>query len=92
MQDIASWRLSSAEARAAGSLGDRPLVVLSAGNIAAPPEFLEEWTGAQSDLARLSTRGRQVTVGGGASDLLYDAPDAIAEALRQVLAQVRTLH
>ena len=66
MQDIASWRLSSAEARAAGSLGGRPLLVLSAGNIAAPPEFLEAWTNAQSDLARLSTRGRQIAVGGGA--------------------------
>src|SRR5262249_25953496 len=92
MQDIASWRLSSAEARLAGSLGDRPLVVLSAGNISAPPEFLKEWTSARSYLARLSTRGTEVTVGGGASDLLYDAPDAIAEALRQVLAEVRTLN
>jgi hypothetical protein len=92
MQDIASWRLSSAEAQASGSLGDRPLVVLSAGNIAAPPAFLKEWTGAQSDLARLSTRGRQVVVGGGASDLLYDAPDAIVEAARQVVAEARTIH
>jgi pimeloyl-ACP methyl ester carboxylesterase len=92
MQDVASWRLSSAEARVAGNLGDRPLVVLSAGNIAAPPELLEQWTSAQSELARLSTRGRQVTVGGGASDLLYDSPDAIAEAVRQVLAEVRALH
>jgi Alpha/beta hydrolase family len=92
MQDIASWRLSSAEGREAGNLGNRPLVVLSAGNIAAPPEFLEEWTSAQSNLARLSTRGRQVTVGGGVSDLLYDAPDAIADTLRQVLAEVRSLH
>ena len=92
MQDIASWRLSSAEARAGGNLGDRPLVVVSAGNIAAPPEFLQDWTSAQSDLARLSTRGRRVTVGGDASDLLYDAPDAITEALRQIIAEVRTPH
>ena len=92
MQDIASWRLSSADVRAAGSLGGRPLVVLGAGSIAAPPEFLEEWTRVQSDLAGLSTRGRQVTVGGGAGDLLYEAPDAIVEAVRQVLAEVRTLH
>lgn len=92
MQDIASWRLSSAEARAAGSLGDRPVLVLSAGNIAAPPEFLEAWTNAQSDLARLSTRGRQIAVGGGASDLLHDAPDAIVEAVRQVVAEVRVLN
>ncbi len=92
MQDIASWRLSSAEAREAGNLGDRPLVVLSAGDVAAPPELLENWTSAQADLARLSTRGRQVTVDGVASDLLYDAPDAIAEAVRRVLAEVRALH
>jgi hypothetical protein len=92
MQDIASWRLSSAEARAAGGLGGLPLLVLSAGNIAAPPEFLEAWTNAQSDLARLSTRGRQIAVGGGASDLLYDAPDAIVEAVRHVVAEVRLIN
>ena len=92
MQDIASWRLSSAEARAAGSLGDRPLRVLSAGKITAPPEFLEAWTSVQSDLARLSTRGRQIAVAGGASDLLHDAPDAIVEAVRQVLAEVRVIN
>ena len=78
--------------RAAGSLGDRPVLVLSAGNIAAPSDFLEAWTNAQSDLARLSTRGRQIAVGGGASDLLHDAPDAIIEAVRQVVAEVRMLN
>ena len=92
MQDIASWRLSSAEARAAGSLNDRPLLVLGAGNIGAPPEFLEAWTNAQSDLARLSTRGRQIVVGEGSGDLLHDAPNAIVEAVRQVVAEVRVLH
>jgi pimeloyl-ACP methyl ester carboxylesterase len=89
MQDIASWRLSSAEARAGGNLGGLPLLVLSADKIAAPPEFLESWTNEQSQLARLSTRGRQIAVGGGAGDLLYDAPDAIVEAVRQVVAVVR---
>jgi pimeloyl-ACP methyl ester carboxylesterase len=89
MQDIASWKLSSAEAREAGSLGSRPLLVLSAQNLAAAPEFLEAWTNAQNDLAQLSTRGKQITIGEGASDLLYDAPDAIVEAARQVVAEVR---
>ena len=37
-------------------------------------EFLEAWTSAQHDLARRSTRGRQVAVGGGASDLLTMRP------------------
>jgi alpha/beta hydrolase fold len=91
LQDISSWRLSSAEARSAGSLGDRPLLVLSAGNIGASPQFLEAWTKAQNDLAGLSTRGRQIAVGGGAGDLLYDAPDAIVDAVRHVVAEVRTL-
>ena len=90
MQDIASWRLSSAEARAAGSLGSRPVLVLSAGNLAAPPEFLEAWTKAQSDLARQSTRGSQISIA-SASDLLHDAPDAIVQAVRQVVAEVRAL-
>ncbi|MDR3699697.1 MAG: hypothetical protein P4L56_08700 [Candidatus Sulfopaludibacter sp.] len=59
-QRIPQWIYHSqdAEARAAASLGGRPLRVLSAGNIAAPPEVLEAWTKAQNDLARLSTRGR----------------------------------
>jgi pimeloyl-ACP methyl ester carboxylesterase len=89
MQDIASWRLSSAEARSAGSLGSRPLVVLGAENLGAPPQFAEEWTKVQGELARQSTRGRQIAVGEGASDLLYDAPHAIVEAVRQVIAEVR---
>ena len=91
MQDIASWKLSSSEARAAGSLGDRPLIVLSAESIAGPAEFCEAWGNAQSELAGLSTRGRQMAAGKGASDLLYDAPDAITAAVRQVVADVRKL-
>jgi hypothetical protein len=91
-QDIASWRLSSAQARAAGSLGRRPLLVLRAEKIAASPEFYEAWTNAQCDLTRQSMRGRQIAVGGGASDLLYDAPDVIAEAVREVVAEVRTFN
>ena len=92
MQEIASWRLSSAEARAAGTLGGRPLLVLGAKDLAAPPEFRAAWANAQSGLVRLSTRGRLAAAGGGAGDVLYDAPDAIVDALRQVVAEVRMLH
>ncbi|HEX3745174.1 MAG TPA: alpha/beta hydrolase [Bryobacteraceae bacterium] len=89
MEDIASWRLSSGEARAAGSLGGRPLLVLSASNVAAPLEWIRAWTGAQSDLAHLSTRGKQIVIGADAGDLLYDAPDAVIDAVRQVVGEVR---
>ncbi len=88
VQDIASWRLSSVEARDAGNLGDRPLVVLGAGNLSATPEFLNAWTTAQIDLARLSSRGKQLSID-GAADPLYDAPDSILAALREVVADVR---
>ncbi|HUB79198.1 MAG TPA: alpha/beta fold hydrolase [Bryobacteraceae bacterium] len=89
LQDIAAWRQSSAEARAGGSLGAIPLVVLGADNLAEPAEFREAWSNAQSQLARLSTRGKQMVGGNGASDLLYDAPGTIVEAVRQVLAGAR---
>ena len=92
IQDIASWRLSSAEARAAGNLGSRPLLVVSPEHITGPTEFLEAWTSTLSDLARLSTEGRQITIGGGANDLLYDAPQAIADAAGQVVQEVRRQH
>jgi hypothetical protein len=89
MQDIASWRLSSEEAQAAGSLGGRPLLVLSGENLAGSPAFLEARANAQSDLIRLSTKGKLIEVGKGASDLLYDAPDTIVESVRRVIAEVR---
>jgi pimeloyl-ACP methyl ester carboxylesterase len=89
MQDISSWRLSSAEARDAGNLGARPLLVLSPERITGPTEFLEGWSNAQSDLAKLSTEGRQILVGRSANDLLYDAPDAIVDAVRQVVREVQ---
>src|SRR5262249_50319357 len=38
LQEIAAWQRSTAEARTAGSLGDRPLVVLSGENTALPSE------------------------------------------------------
>lgn len=63
------------------------LLVLGGERLAAPPEFLEAWTKAQNDLARLSTQGKQISVSQG-SDLLYDAPDAISAAVRQVVAEV----
>ena len=63
--------------------------MLSGESLAARPEFVEAWANAQSELAGRSTRGRQIEVGKGASDLLYDAPDSIVAAVRQVIAEVR---
>jgi pimeloyl-ACP methyl ester carboxylesterase len=82
-------------ARNAGSLGDRPLVVLTAGRYWAPPgwekqaaEYHEIWIHQlQASLARLSTRGRQVIV--DANHDMGEAPDAVVTATRQVVDEVR---
>jgi hypothetical protein len=83
-------------ARDAGSLDDRPLIVLTAGRYWAPPglekaaaDYHEIWIHQlQASLARLSTRGRQVVV--DAHHDMDEAPDAVAAATRQVVEEVRT--
>jgi pimeloyl-ACP methyl ester carboxylesterase len=82
-------------ARNAGSLGDRPLVVLTAGRYWAPPGFEKEAAEyheiqvhqLQASLVRLSTRGRQVIV--DAEHDMAESPDSIVVAVRQVVDEVR---
>ena len=82
-------------ARNAGSLGDRPLVVLTAGRYWAPDGFEKEaaayhemWVHQlQTSLVRLSTRGRQVIV--DAEHDMAESPDSIVTAVRQVVDDVR---
>jgi len=82
-------------ARNAGSLGDRPLVVLTAGRYWAPDglereaaEYHEIWVHQlQASLVRLSTRGRQVIV--DADHDMSQSPDSIVIAVRQVVDEVR---
>src|ERR1017187_3603127 len=50
LQDVSAWERSTAEARAAGSLGNRPLIVLSAENTAIPSEYSSVWKELQTDL------------------------------------------
>jgi len=82
-------------ARNAGSLGDRPLVVLTAGRYWAPDGFEKEaaeyheiWVHQlQASLVHLSTRGRQVIV--DAEHDMAESPDSIVTAVRQVVDEVR---
>jgi pimeloyl-ACP methyl ester carboxylesterase len=83
-------------ARNAGSLGDRPLLVLTAGRYWAPEglekeaaDYHEIWVHQlQASLVRLSTRGRQVVV--DADHGMSQSPDSIVNAVRQVVDEVRT--
>jgi pimeloyl-ACP methyl ester carboxylesterase len=82
-------------ARNAGSLGDRPLVVLTAGRYWAPPglekqaaDYHEIWVHQlQASFALLSTHGRQVVV--DAHHDMDEARDAVVTAARQVVDEVR---
>jgi pimeloyl-ACP methyl ester carboxylesterase len=82
-------------ARNAGSLGDRPLVVLTAGRYWAPPGFEKEAAEyheiqvhqLQPSLVRLSTRGRQIVVDAGHG--MEESPDSVVNAVRQVVDEVR---
>jgi hypothetical protein len=81
--------------RDAGNLGDRPLVVLTAGRFWAPPglekeaaDYHEIWVHQlQPSLAALSTRGRQVVV--DAHHDMDEAPDAVVIATQKVVTEVR---
>ena len=89
LQEISSWEQSTAEARTAGSLGDRPLIVLSGEETAVGSEYGNVWMELQTDLARLSARGKLVTVHESRDDLIYWAPHAIIEATLQVVRDAR---
>ena len=82
-------------ARHAGSLGDRPLIVLTAGRYWAPrgfekeaAEYHEIWVHQlQASLVRLSTRGRQVVV--DADHGMSQSPDSVITAVRELVFEVR---
>lgn len=88
-------------ARAAGSLGDRPLIVLTAGKYFVPPDpvaaqeaaaFHEVWVHQlQADLARMSTRGKQVIVENSDHAIGFQAPDAVVTAVQEVVTQIRSV-
>ena len=82
--------------RDTGSLGDRPLVVLTAGRFWAPPGFEKEAAEyhevqvhqLQASLVRLSTHGRQVVV--DAHHDMAESPESVITAVRQVVDEVRS--
>lgn len=86
-------------ARSAGNLGDRPLVVLTAGKywksddpLAAQQieEFHKTWVNQlQPELARLSAEGKQIVVQNSDHGIPEEAPEAVVAAIREVVMEVR---
>ncbi|HEV2131747.1 MAG TPA: alpha/beta hydrolase [Longimicrobiaceae bacterium] len=82
----------------AGSLGDRPLVVLRPAGAAPPDQEAVETSGGPSRPAAadgqaapvgLWTHGRVVVAQGSGRDILLDEPALVVEAIREVVAMVR---
>ncbi len=103
----ASWRALYAEdcalshgandrvlAAARRSLGDLPLIVLTAGRIAWSPEFTADeveamtrlWTTFHEEYAALSTRGVRRDIPDSAHSIHVERPDVVVEAIRDVIA------
>jgi DNA-directed RNA polymerase specialized sigma24 family protein len=96
--EAVDWLVSAAQVRAAtADLGERPLVVLTAGDPAAWPGLPPDLTVArqalqvelQGALAHLSTRGRHVVVERSGSFIQFDQPQAVVEAVRAVVEAVQ---
>jgi pimeloyl-ACP methyl ester carboxylesterase len=93
--EACNWEASANEARAAGNLGDRPLIVLTGGKEFVPDDpaaakealaFHEVWVHElQPQLARLSTRGKQVIVKDSGHSI---APDAVIGAITEVIEEL----
>jgi pimeloyl-ACP methyl ester carboxylesterase len=85
------------EQRAARSFADMPVIVLTAGIIPAQPgETPEEhgksvahWKAGHDRLAARSTRGESIVVPGATHVIQLDRPQAVIDAVRNVVMQVR---
>ena len=92
-------QISAEQARAAGGLGDKPLIVLTAGKKPAAgalgltekdwDEYQRVWAGdLQLRLARLSSRGKRELVENSEHDIPSERPDAIVNAVREIQKQI----
>jgi pimeloyl-ACP methyl ester carboxylesterase len=78
-------------------LGDKPLLVLTAGitppvpgiSAAQKAEFGQAWYEMHNEIAALSTRGRQRIVPGASHYIQGEKPQVVVEAVSEVLSEVR---
>jgi pimeloyl-ACP methyl ester carboxylesterase len=83
-QHVAALPVSAAQAAAANSLGDLPLVVVSGDHHPAP---YADW---QRDLAQLSSRGAQLVAGDSGHWIHLDRPELVTQVIREVVSAARS--
>jgi pimeloyl-ACP methyl ester carboxylesterase len=76
----------NAQLHAAPSLGDRPLIMLAAGQ---SMTTIPRWTEAQHQQAASSTNGRLVVVEASGHFIQFEHPAVVIDAVRHVVAQIR---
>jgi pimeloyl-ACP methyl ester carboxylesterase len=77
------------EARAAGGFGSTPVLVLSAGHDALPPDALTEKLAIHRELAAASTNGRAVEIAQSGHFIPLEFPDTVVWAVRDVVKRAR---
>ncbi len=80
--------------RTAGGLEEMPLVVLTQANVSSPssatPGVLQGWAELHRQFAERSRRGRQVLVPNSGHGIPEEAPGAVIDAVREIVAAVRS--
>jgi hypothetical protein len=97
--EAAALDTTKKQVREAGTLGDRPLAVLTSGHPYDPDPLIpasvinpltELWiTFFQVQVANLSARGRQIVLSDSSHMIPYDEPDAVVSAIREVWTVTR---
>jgi pimeloyl-ACP methyl ester carboxylesterase len=99
--ELENIQTSAEQARAAGAIGDKPLIVLTAGRSfeAAPLPGLSQQDLANSEriwvenlqprLVRLATHGVQLVLRDSGHDIPSDRPDAVLNAVRQICTTLK---
>jgi pimeloyl-ACP methyl ester carboxylesterase len=99
--ELKNFETSASEVRAAGDLGDLPLVVITAGKTGQSPGMSPEdirdfaafhkiWTDdLQLRLARLSSRGKRVIAENSDHMIPFRQPEIVVSALQDVVSQAR---
>lgn len=102
LSELKGFVESAEQVRQAGNLGDRPLVVLTAGkeleakdlpkgvSVEEMREFRKTWVNdLQMRQARLSTRGKQVVVPDSTHMIPMERPETVVNAIREVCNAVK---
>lgn len=95
--ELAARDAISRQAAEVTSFGDRPLIVLTAGMVApmpgvpdsVPAALYRTWVVLQDELASLSTNSVHKIIEGSTHYIQFDAPDAVVQAIGEVVESVR---